>query len=115
MTPTLSLVLMLSESASTRRSGEVFDDLDVLSQGVRVVTPVPGDAIVALDRWRQRPEGHSGMGQAFDVLASQCDSQAVGDERHEGGFQLGLLKNSRRKAGRLAGFAEPVTKARMRL
>src|SRR5438128_11820846 len=55
------------------------------------------------------------MRQLFDVLARQRDAQTFGDEGHEGRFQLGVLKNPRRKARRLARVAKPVAKTRMGL
>lgn len=62
------------------RAGDALDDLKIFLQGPGITVPVPGNAVVGLDRWRQRTEGHSGMGQVFDLLPRQCDAQAFGHE-----------------------------------
>src|SRR5436305_4806811 len=77
--------------------------------------PAPGYAIIGPHRWRQWTERYARVGQFFDVLARQRDTQTFGHERHEAGLQLRILQNPRPEARRLAGFAEPVAKTGMGL
>lgn len=54
--------VMRFQRVSVSARGEAFDDFDVVLQGSRIVVPVPGDTVIALDQWGQGAEGHSGMG-----------------------------------------------------
>src|ERR1041384_8047518 len=96
-TPSLMCARPACHAASVSVCGEAFDDLDVLLQGSGIVIPFPGNAIIAFDRRCQGPERYSGVGQFFDVLARQCDTQTLGYKGHQGGFQLGVLNNPRVK------------------
>src|SRR5690349_9417128 len=94
---------------------KTFYDLDVLTQRPQVVSRVPGNAVIAVDRRTEGAKDHSGMWQLLDVLAGQADAQSLRDEGHQSPFQLGILEHPRRKANLLTGAVQPIPEARMRL